>query len=94
MNKYQQALENMKHHIVGVPVLKWFYTKDADTIQELVNRATPKKPVNKNTTGLYCESCPNCGSLAMDDSDYGTAHDYCPNCGQALDRSDHWSRGR
>lgn len=93
MNKYQEALDNLSNEVFSM-----FPTYDLEgladdtrTLQELVDRSIPKKPVRETETGLSYEACPKCGSLAMDDSDYGTAHDYCPNCGQALDRSEHWS---
>ena len=37
MNKWQKALDDMKRHIVGIPVLKYFYIKDADLLQKLVD---------------------------------------------------------
>lgn len=35
--KYQEALDDMKRHIVGIPVLGWYYKKDADLLQKLVD---------------------------------------------------------
>lgn len=37
MKNYQKALDDMKRHIVGIPVLGWYYTKDADLLQKLVD---------------------------------------------------------
>lgn len=69
MNKYQEALDDLKKHIIGIPILSWYYKKDTDTIQELVDRATPKKPI-KLDKGYYringgwkeriTDCCPNC----------------------------------
>lgn len=58
---------------------------DLGVLQELVERATPKKPsemVEEETTWLQC---PICSYDTM--NDYLNKYDYCPSCGQALDWS-------
>ena len=66
MNKYEKKFNYISNHMVG----------KFDNLQELVERATPKKVV-------YCENsetyeCDDCGRKL------NTTYKYCPNCGQAL----------
>lgn len=83
MNKYQEALNNLKE-----PTQEWLDNKlqlaenldepivykhqeDIDTLQELVDKATPKKPIKKYYTTSYGNHgtkarldirCPHCNS--------------------------------
>lgn len=89
MNKCQNALyylydifRNHKDEIneaddINVKKVKHCF----DTLEKLVDKATPKKPI-KHFNSFY--RCENCGELFQN-------HHYqnnCPNCGQALDWSD------
>ena len=77
MDKYQEALNKIinmgdkdlynDHH------LEW-----ANTLQELVDKATPKKPEQFGNNGY----CPKCHYLVH------SFYEYCCWCGQALDWSD------
>ena len=60
--------------------------KTKNTLQELVDKATPKKPIGERLDRL----CPNCEKrLYWDDEtcDY-IYEDYCIHCGQHLDWSE------
>lgn len=95
MNKYQEALDNL----IRVSCPRKVSCKECDfeklcnsqakgyidTIQELVERATPKKP--KQT--VYNAFCPNCKQalgrqFAIDDIQGIMCRQYCPNCGQKI----------
>lgn len=83
MNKhedYQDALNDIIHNTLN----NWEYKNDSFWLmQELVDRATPKKPVGSWPDYL----CPNCKkSLYWDDEtcDY-IYENYCIHCGQQID---------
>ena len=94
MNKYQEALEFLRSEDVtawGNDKLEILYFH-LDNIEELVEKATPKKP-NYEADG-YDENgeliydtwiCPNCDKKYEVDYD---EYDHCPNCGQVIDWSD------
>ena len=74
--------------------LKDFYYGEYCELQELVERATPKK-VKKVAKEEYMETgykhcCPSCGNMVGTiTNDLDIEHDdYCPSCGQAIDWSD------
>ena len=83
MNKYQEALDNIK-------VVTDFYKgnikcqKGIEIIQELVDKATPYRPKKLNLSSKVVEvdyrRC-KCGLILS--SGFG----YCSDCGQALDWS-------
>jgi predicted RNA-binding Zn-ribbon protein involved in translation (DUF1610 family) len=86
MNKYQEALNKFKcigekdiwndHH------LEW-----ADTLQELVDKATPKKLKSKtDKDGRLLWVCPTCGDVYMkfwSDVETISCRKHCDECGQA-----------
>ncbi len=95
MSKYQEAKDNIINTLarhIGYKLYKNLYSEDFDTLQELVDKATPKKPFyeadgyDENGELIYDTwICPNCNHYyEVDYDDY----DYCPNCGQRLDWSD------
>jgi RNA polymerase-binding transcription factor DksA len=53
------------------------YKEDFDTLQELVDKATPKLPKRNLGKGTYYK-CPVC------DSPVGTKSKYCRQCGQSI----------
>lgn len=65
MNKYKEALDEIKNIVLdksgdGYRTAKYlqnFYYSSCETLQELVERATPKKLVATRHT----RRCPNCG---------------------------------
>ena len=97
-SKYQEALDRLLNDEYDFP--HDFYEEDKatamehdmDTLQELVDKATPKKPFyeadgyDENGELIYDTwICPNCiHYYEVDYDDY----DYCPNCGQPIDRSE------
>jgi hypothetical protein len=89
MNKYQEALNRITKYcdVNNGSMLE----DDLKTLQEFVDKATPKKP--DKVIDTFCDDtweyyfCPNCEKEvecenAVDDTPY------CPFCGQALDWSD------
>lgn len=103
MNKCKKALntigDTLTYYMVGkdlelLPSDKEIYDS-MDTLRELVERATPKKPEIKELirkdnyrdgTNIprYDWWCPNCNLEHMSGNDFK----YCPSCGQALDWSE------
>lgn len=73
MNKYQQALNNC--------VNRWAPTADWNLLKALVEKATPKKPIQKAAGRTVCPNCER--SIAREVSPR-----YCSVCGQRLDWSE------
>lgn len=109
MNKYQKAYDYLSLYIASCPfedteedshieygTQSHFKFEQWKTIKELVDRATPKKPLideNWEMAGYYYV-CPNCRSLLCKfgkEYDYGF---YCSQCGQELDWSEEDDKGR
>lgn len=85
MNKYQEAIAIRNAYIQtesGTKCLDDYYKESFDTLQELVDKETPKKFKKILDTSVVC---PNCGHHL--DKLYGRNYDYCPRCGQKLDWS-------
>ena len=81
MNKYEKAYSELS--------LSSLYTADIHKqlllLKELVERATPKKPINtKYSTKYECEIsfCPDCNDVVFEEDNY------CIECGKPLDWSD------
>ena len=97
MNKYQEALNRVKtapSFIGGTDLYKThlnsseLFLQDITTLQELVDKTTPKKVSAEWRTGYdpklyYPKSfyCPSCSRRLRGNQSYK----YCPKCGQALD---------
>ena len=75
MNKYQEVLNEM----YAVLNDSNRFHKQKDLLQELVDKATPKKPRKYTTNGFDEFECDLCG-------DYINGS-YCHNCGQKIDWS-------
>lgn len=88
MNKHRFAFDTIK-----LWVKPWEVTEDVfeegkpnrkkqflEIIEELVEKATPKKP-KESDHAPYHTFCGSCGGLVFD------SHNYCSKCGQALDWS-------
>lgn len=94
MNKCQKALEylteeaysNYFRKYVQTPKEKVTLFKSSEALQELVDRATPKKPKNwkaeRRLNGAVEFNCPVCNRL------YTERVNFCASCGQAMDWSD------
>ena len=102
MNKYQQALDRMEENYynndTSFGAMKNF-KKDVETLQELVDKTTPKNPVlsedlrDEDQTDIYDENghiypymcvCPNCKKPTIYDFEYNVKFDYCRDCGQRI----------
>lgn len=106
MNKYQEALNKIKEdyeetHCQGMGTCYDF--EDIKLFQELVDRATPKKPIIVKEIGDYDEDgfsksyeyevtkCEGCNTVLVDletDEIDRSGEPFCFNCGQALDWSE------
>ena len=92
MNKYQEALSEVIRMCAQSDEL--FPTEEIEALQELVDRATSKKPINQSTPVVRQGYCPNCkGELRK----LGRRNEvviegqlYCCSCGQALDWSEEY----
>lgn len=86
MNKYQEALNILSTYSDENGVIN---TGPLSTLQELVNRAKPKKPIK-----LYDKrrsKCPNCESQLPFKKNAINKHMprlYCDRCGQRIDWSE------
>ena len=92
MNKYQEALEflcdNSKLTQFNIGQSQWA----SETLQELVDKATPKTPLIENMSYICC---PNCLSDEIEYYDYHHNEvklNYCNRCGQAIDWSEDESK--
>ena len=87
MNKYHEALGNLVYKATkdndGIIDQEWMdeVEEDSKKIQELVDRATPKKPIAFSFSNISGYECPdeNCGALLEG------MKQHCSDCGQALD---------
>lgn len=86
MNEYQEALDFAKKHLDSK-----YDLEKVEVLQELVDKATPKKPVlsdnwkDEEQTDIYDENgfidpivsiCPNCKKYGIFDFEYGEKFDY------------------
>lgn len=89
MNKYQEALSEVIR--MSAQSDEPFPTEEVEALQELVDKATPKKPINQSTPVVRQGYCPNCkGELRKLGSRNEVVIEgqlYCCSCGQALDWS-------
>lgn len=90
MNKYQKALERICNNLLcgGECAVGCKPCSLLEPIQELVEKATPMKPITKVVKGsydpVYFHYCPVCNFFSVE-KDYAN---FCPGCGQKLDWSD------
>lgn len=96
MNKYQEAITAIKPNYSSNTILR----EALDLSIELLEKATPKKPVlhrfyadEKSIYHSYgfinvsVVCCPNCKEQEIYDFEYDEKFKYCTNCGQAIDWS-------
>lgn len=85
MNKYQEALEKLRE----IEQTENTWDVNCDVLQELVDRATPKKP-DVNINNGYCPNCHQAFGLERTRQAMIRPYwlSFCPCCGQALD----WSK--
>ena len=88
MSKYKEALSSIyftMHNRVKPRALGRCEDKNLELLEELVERATPKKPDYwGDGYGDEYWNCPCCDASFETDYD---KYDYCPSCGQAIDWS-------
>ena len=96
MNKYQEALDYINGEAIQEITNSYFrkhktldgisfeeFDKNLTKIQELVDKATPRKVTSEMLwVNIYEYNCPFCEEK-VDKTDY-----YCSQCGQAID----WSK--
>jgi hypothetical protein len=91
MNKYQKAFWNIIQSINDNRPTD-DCGQDLNIIQELVDKATPKKIAYVKIFGNYVSTCPTCTCGVFSKDDVGNPIMYkakcCANCGQELDWSD------
>lgn len=82
MNKYQEALEKLRE----IEQTENTWDVNCDVLQELVDRATPKKP-DVNINNGYCPNCHQAFGLERTQRAMLKPYwlSFCPCCGQALD---------
>lgn len=83
MSKYQEALDCIKRFYAES---EHYDEENIRLLQELVDKATPKKLVRYDFSKEW--QCPNCGSGNGEYEGTVGTHNYCHFCGQALDWSD------
>lgn len=92
MNRYQEALHflsineecnSTKCNECSIKTVCHKYSA-INTLQELVDKETPKKPIKKNISNddEDYDYCPCCEEVS------GSYQKYCDKCGQKLDWSD------
>lgn len=81
MNKYQEALKKLRK----IEQTENTWDENCEVLQELVDKATPKKPKNwkaeRRLNGAVEFNCPVCNRL------YTERVNFCSSCGQAIDWS-------
>ena len=92
MSKYTEALSSIyftMHNRVKPKTLGHCEDKNLEVLEELVERATPKKP-DVNINNGYCPNCHQAFGLERTRQAMIRPYwlSYCPCCGQALD----WSK--
>ncbi|MDD8055653.1 MAG: hypothetical protein PHV15_07200 [Thomasclavelia ramosa] len=87
MSKYQEAKDNIVNTLarqIDYKTYKNLYSKDFDTLQELVDKATPKKIIYEDigydhykNVNVYGCICPSCGLhiIEFTDDDVSTDSD-------------------
>ena len=88
MNKYQESLDNFVKALSHFTKFKSIHDWKSD-LQELVDRATPKKP-DVNINNGYCPNCHQAFGLERTRQAMIRPRwfSFCPYCGQALDWSE------
>jgi hypothetical protein len=85
VNKYQEALLNIRYYYAQSQkykkLQKYNAKRQLETLQELVDKDTPKKPIQKAAKRIVCPNCER--SIAREVSPR-----YCIVCGQRLDWSE------
>lgn len=91
MNKYEEALDTVKCKATTNNFIcdsnkrrnlrtcrECDFVKAITDLEELVEKATPKKPIKVNDPDFDIRTCPCCGFRVV------THQNYCQGCGQKL----------
>lgn len=85
MNKYKDALTYLRSSaLVTDHKQKEMVNQCTAVLQELIDKATPKKPTNCGKT-IYIPACPYCGNVLG-----STVDNHCSECNQRIDWSDEY----
>lgn len=98
-NKYQVAKSNIVNTLVrqiGYEAYKNLYSEDFNTLQKLVDKTKPQKPIISYPMGDCYYTCPCCGNLLIEKrivispSGKNLIKDlsYCEKCGGKVDWND------
>lgn len=98
-NKYQVAKSNIVNTLVrqiGYEAYKNLYSEDFNTLQKLVDKTKPQKPIISYPMGDCYYTCPCCGNLLIEKrivvSPSGKKLiknlSYCGRCGREMNWSD------
>lgn len=89
MNKYQGALDRLfmwaTNGYCALEVPSEEYEDLKEIMQELVDKATPKKPIFYVESGYFTDLCPVCKCMVDADDRY------CSYCGQRISQRLSWS---
>ncbi len=92
MNKYKEALNILVGYMTGFRGGKTIIQEYINTLQELVDKATPKKPTFLNYDGYKIKignwQCPHCNKTIIIDDRMASFPKHCDDCDQLLDWSD------
>lgn len=97
-NKYQEAKSNIVNTLVrqiGYEAYKNLYSEDFDTLQKLVDKTKPQKPIISYPMGDCYYTCPCCGHLLIEKRIVISPNgkhlikdlSYCSKCGGEMDWS-------
>ena len=87
MKKHQEALSRLRDTDLYYSDDSKFH-QDLDVLQELVDKATPKKPLKLEEGKYTCPSCSMAFTLKTSIKNMFVNNRYCDVCGQALDWSE------
>lgn len=83
MNKYQEALDRFEEAFRNITLDDDLTNERRDLIQELVDKETPKKPINQFETDFGLGNVGDCVCGA----EVNYQQMYCSECGQKIDWS-------
>ena len=98
MNKYQAAFrlfgKSIEKTMDNFTMDELIELKEADKVlQELVDRATPKRVIYVKLFGEHVATCPNCHKGVFEHDAFNTkimySGQFCSHCGQSLE----WEEG-
>lgn len=83
-NKYQKALDNIREDLKTLAKAKYYGGTHLATLQELVDKETPKEVINTGTE-IFCPRCSKMFNFVIGGNGLCvTIPQYCSDCGQKL----------